>query len=133
MQQQTSKQIAMHVSVVSIVWNIALSAFKLFAGIIAHSNAMISDAVHSASDVFSTIIVMIGVNISSKERDADHPYGHERFESLAAIVLALVLLVTGLGIGYVGVCDIIGGKMRNWRSPVCLRWWQRSCPLLSKR
>ncbi len=73
MQQQTSKQIAMHVSVVSIVWNIALSAFKLFAGIIAHSNAMISDAVHSASDVFSTIIVMIGVNISSKERDADHP------------------------------------------------------------
>lgn len=117
MQQQSNKQIAMHVSVVSIVWNMILSAFKLLAGIIAHSNAMISDAVHSASDVFSTIIVMIGVNISSKERDADHPYGHERFESLAAIILAAVLLATGLGIGYVGVCDIIGGHYADLEIP----------------
>ena len=117
MQQQSNKQIAMHVSVISIVWNMILSAFKLLAGIIAHSNAMISDAVHSASDVFSTIIVMIGVNISSKERDADHPYGHERFESLAAIILAAVLLATGLGIGYVGVCDIIGGHYADLAIP----------------
>ena len=55
-----------------------LSVFKLTAGIAAHSNAMISDAVHSASDVFSTIVVIIGIRFASKEADKEHPYGHER-------------------------------------------------------
>lgn len=91
---------AIRVSTVSIIWNLVLSALKLFAGIIANSGAMISDAVHSASDVFSSFIVMIGVRISSKESDKDHPYGHERLECVAAIVLALILSLTGLGIGY---------------------------------
>ena len=70
--------IAMRVSAVSIIVNLALSLFKLIAGIAAHSGAMVSDAVHSASDVFSTFIVMIGVTISGKESDKEHPYGHER-------------------------------------------------------
>lgn len=101
------KQIAMRVSAISIVVNVVLSVFKLFAGIFAHSGAMISDAVHSASDVFSTIVVIIGVNISSKEKDAEHPYGHERMESIAAIILAAVLFATGAGIGYDGLLKII--------------------------
>lgn len=57
---------AMKVSIVSVIWNLLLSAGKLFAGIFANSGAMISDAVHSASDVFSTIIVMIGVKYQEK-------------------------------------------------------------------
>jgi cation diffusion facilitator family transporter len=82
-----------------MIGNIILSIGKLLAGIIAHSSAMISDAVHSASDVFSTIVVIIGVRLSSKAADKDHPYGHERLECVAAIVLAMVLFITGLGIG----------------------------------
>ena len=94
------KKIAMRVSLVSIIINLVLSLLKLLAGIVASSGAMISDAVHSASDVFSTFIVMIGVQISSKQSDADHQYGHERMECVASIVLAVVLCITGFGIGY---------------------------------
>lgn len=100
---------AMKVSIVSVIWNLLLSAGKLFAGIFANSGAMISDAVHSASDVFSTIIVMIGVKISGKDSDNDHPYGHERLECVSAIILATVLAATGIGIGYGAVVKIMAG------------------------
>lgn len=100
---------AVKVSIVSVIWNLLLSAGKLFAGIFANSGAMISDAVHSASDVFSTIIVMIGVKISGKDSDNDHPYGHERLECVAAIILATVLAATGIGIGYGAVVKIMAG------------------------
>jgi cation diffusion facilitator family transporter len=93
----------MRISVITMIGNIILSLVKLAAGIAAKSGAMISDAVHSASDVFSTIVVMIGVHIASKEEDEDHPYGHERMESIAAILLALLLLATGCGIGWNGL------------------------------
>ena len=92
--------IATRVSAVSIAGNAALSILKLLSGILAHSGAMVSDAVHSASDVFSSIIVIIGVKLAAKEADRDHPYGHERFECVAAIVLAVILAITGLLIGY---------------------------------
>jgi cation diffusion facilitator family transporter len=68
---------------------------------------MISDAIHSASDVFSTIVVIIGVRLSSKDADKDHPYGHERLECVAAIILAVVLFITGLGIGLKAFQSII--------------------------
>ncbi len=101
---------AVRVSMVSVAWNLALSLFKLMAGIIARSGAMVSDAVHSASDVFSSIVVMIGVRMASKESDKEHPFGHERLECVAAIVLSTVLAVTGLGIGYTAVMKLIGGE-----------------------
>ncbi|MDE5699021.1 MAG: cation diffusion facilitator family transporter [Lachnospiraceae bacterium] len=104
------EKVAMRVSFVSIAANIILSVFKLFAGIFAHSGAMISDAVHSASDVFSTIVVIIGIRISSKKSDKEHPYGHERMECVAAIVLATILAVTGLGIGYSAAGKILSGN-----------------------
>lgn len=102
----TVKKLALHVSVVSLAVNIVLSLGKLAAGIIASSGAMISDAVHSASDVFSTLMVMFGVSMSAKEEDADHPYGHERMECVTALLLALLLFATGLGIGISGVKNI---------------------------
>jgi len=92
-------QAAVKVSLVSIVGNALLSVLKLIAGILAHSGAMVSDAVHSASDVFSSIIVIIGVKLSAREADREHPYGHERFECVAAIILSAVLLITGVMIG----------------------------------
>ena len=101
------EQQAVKVSVVSIAGNCLLTLFKLLAGIFAHSGAMISDAVHSASDIFSSIIVIIGVKLAAKDSDKEHPYGHERFECVAAIVLAIVLLITGIFIGVGAVEQII--------------------------
>ena len=96
---ENMEKIAMKVSIISIIANVVLAAFKLVAGVFAHSGAMISDAIHSASDVFSTFVVMIGIKIASKEPDEEHPYGHERMECVAAIILATILCITGLGIG----------------------------------
>ena len=100
MTQQTDfEKTATRVSLVSVAGNTALALFKLLAGLLAHSGAMISDAVHSFSDVLSSFIVIIGVRLSAREADREHPYGHERFECVAAIVLAVVLAMTGLLIG----------------------------------
>lgn len=101
---------ALRVSRVSIYGNILLSVMKLIAGIFAHSSAMISDAIHSASDVFSSIIVIIGVKIASKAADKEHPYGHERMEPVAAIVLAIILGVTGLFIGHTAIEKLTSGS-----------------------
>lgn len=109
MDVKESKQIAMRISRVSILVNVFLSAIKLVAGVIAHSSAMISDAVHSLSDVLSTFVVMVGIQIASKDSDEEHPYGHERFECVASIVLAVMLALTAAGIGYSGIQAIRGG------------------------
>ena len=110
MDARESKQIAMHISNVSIAANVGLSAMKMAAGIFAHSSAMISDAVHSLSDVLSTFVVMIGIQISSKESDDRHQYGHERFECVASIILAVMLALTGAGIGFSGIRTILQGS-----------------------
>ncbi len=104
------QDLAYKVSAVSIAVNLALSAFKLAAGILASSGAMISDAVHSASDVFSTFIVIVGVAMSRKKSDEDHQYGHERMECIASLLLATVLALTGGGIGLSGLKKIAGGN-----------------------
>jgi cation diffusion facilitator family transporter len=113
----SDKRIAMRVSVISIIINVVLSLFKLLAGIFAQSGAMISDAIHSASDVFSTFIVMIGVNISNKKSDTQHQYGHERFECVASIILAVILAITGIGIGISGIEKIFSGNYEELQIP----------------
>ncbi len=91
------------ISLAEIVGNVALSAFKLFAGIAGNSGAMVSDAVHSLSDVFATFIAFLGVRLSQKAADKEHPYGHERLECVASLLLGVILLITGLGIGKTGL------------------------------
>lgn len=100
-------KVAMKVSGVSIAVNLLLSLFKLLAGILAHSGAMISDAIHSASDVGSTFVVIVGVNLSGKKSDKEHQYGHERMECVSSIILSGLLLATGIGIGMNGIENII--------------------------
>ena len=107
------QRVANKVSFVTIIGNILLSVMKLIAGFIAHSNAMISDAIHSASDVFSTFVVIIGIKLASKKADKEHPYGHERLECVAAIVLSMVLFITGLGIGATALKNITSGDYNN--------------------
>lgn len=111
------EKVAMKVSINSIVGNVILSIFKLAAGICAHSSAMISDAVHSASDVFSTFVVIIGIKLAAKESDKEHPYGHERMECVAAIGLAMVLFLTGMMIGTEALKDIFSGDYVHLKAP----------------
>lgn len=111
------QKIANRVSLTTIIANLALSAIKIFAGITAHSQAMISDAIHSASDVFSTVVVIIGIKLAAKEPDKEHPYGHERLECVAATILAMILFMTGLGIGMEASKNIINSSYGNLQIP----------------
>ena len=104
---RSGRQTAMYVSRVSIAINLVLSAFKLFAGVAAHSGAMISDGIHTASDVLSTLIVMAGVAMADRQSDKEHPYGHERMECVAAVLLAAVLFATGAGVGMEAVKTVV--------------------------
>lgn len=90
-----------------IFGNVALAAFKLVAGLLGNSGAMVSDAVHSLSDVLATFIAAVGVYLSRQKEDEKHPYGHERFECVASLILGLILAATGIGIGYGGVNCLI--------------------------
>ena len=101
------KKIISKLSRVGIVGNVLLAAFKLLAGVLGRSGAMISDAVHSLSDVFATVIAWIGVRLSKQQEDAEHPYGHERLECVASLILGLILAGTGVGIGYSGVRKLL--------------------------
>lgn len=104
-------------SAVSLVGNTVLALFKLIAGIVGKSTAMISDAVHSMSDVLSTFIAVIGVKLSEKKADDDHPYGHDRFECAASIILCGMLLAVGCGIGYSGIMTIVHGNYSEIETP----------------
>ncbi len=105
------------VTYVGIFGNILLVAFKLYAGLAGKSEAMVSDAVHSLSDVFATFVAYIGIRVSRKEADREHPYGHDRFECLASLVLGLILLGTGVGIGAGGVRSILAGNSSSLEAP----------------
>ena len=115
--QEAFQAAATKVSLVSMITNVILTALKLAAGLIAHSGAMVSDAVHSASDIFSGLIVLIGVKISSRAPDESHPYGHERFECVAALLLSGILALVGGTIGLNAVKDIISGRAQEMEAP----------------
>lgn len=106
-----------NLSLVSAIGNAILSGFKMFAGIVGNSGAMISDAIHSFSDVLTTLIAWIGVKVSKRDADSSHPYGHERLECVASLILGLVLMATGIGVGKVGVENIISGSYETLAIP----------------
>lgn len=102
--------LAYKVSIISILVNILLFLFKIIAGKIGNSNAMISDAIHSLSDIISTIIVIVGIYFSRKDSDEKHPYGHEKFECVAAIILSAILFGVGISICIEGINILINYK-----------------------
>jgi len=85
---------------IGLLGNILLTAFKLASGLLGHSKAMVADALHSASDVLATGIVFVGLRISNKPADDAHPYGHGNADTIASFMVALILLLTGLYLGY---------------------------------
>lgn len=96
-------------SAVGVGGNVLLAVFKLIAGLLGNSMALVSDAVHSASDVLATAVAYIGDRVARRAPDENHPYGHERFEQLASAILALILAGVGIGIGIAGVQSAIAG------------------------
>ena len=102
-----NKKQANKVSFITIGGNLTLALLKFAAGFLGRSQAMISDAVHSLTDVVSTVIMMLGINMSAKKEDSSHPYGHERIESIFSIILAVMIFATGVGIGLTAVKTII--------------------------
>ena len=103
---KNNEKIAIKVSIISIILNCLLTLIKFISGVISKSSAMISDSVHSLSDVLSTFVVIIGVKISNKKADSDHPYGHERIECVSAIILSGMLFVVGALIGLNGIKNV---------------------------
>jgi len=114
---RTNEQMAMRAAIITIVTDIVLTAFRLFAGIVANSRPRMADAMHSFSDMYTTVIVMIGIKTANKKADKDHPYGHERFECVAAIILSVVLVFTGAGIGWVGLNQILSNDVSEHPTP----------------
>lgn len=112
-----SKHHAARVSLVTILGNVLLTVFKMFAGIAGSSGAMVSDAVHSLSDVLTTVIAWIGTVCAEKAPDKEHPYGHERLETVASLLLGLVLGMTAIGIGLSGSRQILSGQYEQLPIP----------------
>lgn len=95
------------VTLLGSVVNLLLLIFKFVAGVLGHSAAMIADAVHSLSDFVTDLIVIVFVKISSKPEDADHAYGHGKYETLASCIIGLALIVVGVMMGYNATVKIV--------------------------
>jgi cation diffusion facilitator family transporter len=98
------------VTFVSIVLNLLLMAYKIVIGYIGNSSAVIADGVHSLSDFFTDIIVIIGVRVSIKPEDEEHPYGHGKVETFVSLTIASILVFVAVGIIYNSLSNIIGKK-----------------------
>ena len=103
-------KLGVKVSMVTIIANVILALFKILAGVLGRSSAMLADGVHTLSDILTTFIVLIGLKVSSKEADDGHPYGHEKYESVFAKILSILLLLTGVYIGYEAIKILISGE-----------------------
>ncbi len=103
----TREQKISQVTIWGAIGNLLLTAFKLVAGLLGRSSAMIADAIHSLSDLVSDIVVLVMVKVSSKGVDKNHDYGHGKFETLATVVVAVILLWVGIELLIEGI-----GKIR---------------------
>ncbi len=112
------------VTLVGGAGNVALMIFKLIAGILGHSSAMIADAVHSLSDFVTDIIVLVFVSVSAKPQDRSHDYGHGKFETIATFFIGIALVVAAVGIivsGVLALIDWAGGA--DLEAPGQLALW----------
>lgn len=112
--------VATRVSQVCILCSLGLCIIKLAGGLIAHSEALVSDAINSAFDMVSGLIVIVGVKISRKDSDHNHPYGHERLESVATIILAIMLFVVGVFVAHEALESLTDGSYRDSAVPGAL-------------
>lgn len=100
MNQQTRYKYARKVTVIGAIVNAFLGAIKIIGGLLFHSHALIADGIHSFSDLFTDLMVLIASKYGSQEADHSHPYGHQRFETAATLLLSLFLILAGAGIAW---------------------------------
>jgi len=117
---EVEQKIAMKTGRNSILVNILLAGFKLVAGIVGHSAAMVADGVHSITDLISTVVVLIGIKMAGQKPDKDHPYGHERFECVATLILSALIASVGIGIGWIGLQRVVAGHYEDIAIPTVL-------------
>lgn len=117
------------VTLVGSVVNVILLIFKFIAGILGHSSAMIADAFHSLSDFVSDIVVVVFVKLSGKPEDRDHAYGHGKYETLASVIVGLMLTGVGLALAYDGIVKII--NYMNGKPLEMPNWWALSAAVIS--
>lgn len=98
---------ATKVTLISIMWNVILTFIKILGGILGKSNAMIADGLHSASDIISSIGVLIGNKIAKTPNDKEHNYGHEKAETLVSFLLSMLLIGVALKISLNGVNSLL--------------------------
>ena len=118
--RQNPQTIVNRVTSIGIIGNVILSLFKFMAGVLGHSSAMVSDAIHSLSDVLATFIAWLGIRLSMQAPDREHPYGHERLECVASLLLGTILFGTGLMIGLSGLKTILAGHYEELQAPECI-------------
>jgi len=116
-------------AIVSTIGNLVLTGFKFTAGILGNSSAMIADAVHSASDVITSIAVWIGMKVAAKPADQDHPWGHGKAEAVAAKTVAIILILVGIEIGIEALKNI-SENTTNQVKPIAL--WAAAISIVLK-
>lgn len=112
-------QVIVRTSIIGIVANIFLAGFKFMVGILTHSIAITLDAVNNLSDVLSSVITIIGTKLAGKSPDKKHPYGHGRYEYLAAIIIAVIVLYAGISALIEAIKSILHPAQVNY-TPVSL-------------
>lgn len=109
---------ATKVTLISIIWNVILTLIKILGGIIGKSNAMIADGLHSASDIISSVGVLIGNKIAKTPHDKEHNYGHEKAETLVSFLLSMLLIYVALKISFNGLNSLL--HLENVQVPTFL-------------
>ena len=118
-----------HVTLWGVLVNIILASTKLTGGFLGQSQALIADGLHSASDLASDGMVLLAVKHASEDADEDHPYGHERFETIGTVALGTLLIIVGLGIGYDAIADLLSNEIIERPHPYTL--WIAAFSILS--
>ncbi|MCL6451951.1 MAG: cation diffusion facilitator family transporter [Acetobacteraceae bacterium] len=114
---------------IGIAGNVLLAAFKLAAGVVAQSKAMVADGMHSASDILASSVVLAAMRVAGRPADRSHPYGHARAESIAAKLVAVILILAGLEILYVSVRSALAGVSE---APGALALWAAVASIVVK-
>ncbi len=115
---------------VGIIANIFLAALKIIVGILGRSFALITDGIHSSSDITSSLAVLFGLTIASKPKDKSHPYGHGRAESIAAISVAILLIIVAFLIAAEAIISLI--KRESLPQPALITLWIAAISVLLK-
>ena len=107
-------------TMIGIAVNLLLAVLKAAGGILGNSRALVSDAAHSASDVVSSIAVLVGIRAAQKPPDSEHPYGHGKSENVATLIVAILLVVVGFEIIYNAIVSLITGTAENYTTMIAL-------------